>query len=155
MNLVKYTTPPNWDQIVDTFDVNPGSRVLYAYAPHIYSPSGWREIPHYLIRHEEVHIARQEAPECGGPEKWWEHYCGSMGFRVYEELLAHHAEYKAYCNDPNKNRHERRAYLHAIAQRMSSDLYGCMIKAREVRTLLPNMDDEAFVQRVMAYAAEQ
>ncbi len=136
--------PPNWKQITETFDVDPATRVLYAYFPHIYNPTGFR-VPPALVAHERVHLDRQRKDVV----QWWQSYCDNMRFRLMEELLAHRAEYVAVCNHPGTNRAQKRAYLVAISKRLGSQLYGCKIRAKTVKALLPAMDDPAVMQKVL------
>lgn len=146
--LVKNTTPPNWDTIVEAFGVTARRPVLYAYAPHVYNPSGIRVIPNPLIMHEMVHIERQGE----APDEWWQYYIDDAGFRLAEEILGHRAEYVEVCKHPNTNRHQRRAYLDSIAKRLASPLYGNLVKAKTIKSLLPAMDDPAVLMKVLQNA---
>jgi hypothetical protein len=90
--------PPNFEQIQAAFPkaVNPG--VMFAYDGNIYNPSGI-VIPPALIAHENVHLERQAKL---GANAWWELYLTESGFRYFEELLAHAAEFKVQrCSDRN------------------------------------------------------
>jgi hypothetical protein len=146
---IKEELPPNWEQIHKTFAVSKASRVLYAYFPNIYNPTAM-VVPPPLITHECVHLDRQRE----NVEQWWESYCDNMRFRLMEELLAHRAEYIAVCNHPNTNRAQKRAYLVAISKRLASPLYGCQVRAKTIKSLLPAMDDPAVMKKVLDMEAQ-
>lgn len=140
MNIIK-AYPPNIDQI----DAHFGSRTLrqnemYAYGQAIFNPHGV-DIPPWLVAHEAVHAWRQLHPVFINPEdpeakmllamsvhdkveRWWNSYCKNPEFCFAEELVAHAAEYRYYCQVKTHTRIERRLYLTAIAERLVGPLYG-------------------------------
>ncbi len=122
--------PPNFEDIVKVFPMADNYGVVFAFNGAIYSPSG-NEIPYSLIKHEEVHCARQGGTEAGSIE-WWEKYLKNMEFRYSEELLAHQAEYRA-CIENALNRNMKRRALKQIAKRLASPLYGKMVTKKQAQ----------------------
>ena len=145
---IRYTVPPNFEQLKEAFFVKESDRILYAYHPYIYNPSGIEDISKPLLHHEGVHMDRQHGGL--GPLAWWKHYCENMQFRLMEELLAHRAEYVEVCKHPHTNRAQKRAYLVAISKRLASPLYGLKIRAKTVKALLPAMDDLRVMAKVLS-----
>lgn len=140
--LIKHEYPPIIDDIDEVFHVKATDGIFYSWGDVIYNPSGVTIDP-WLIAHEAVHGWRQitgaylEAPESRAMipsmtkeeliTTWWSMYLVNAPFRYKEELVAHAAEYRYYC-DPKfgHDRTKRRAYLTAIAKRLCSDMYGRM-----------------------------
>lgn len=120
--------PPNFEDIQRVFPMADNYGVIFAFNSAIYSPSGV-EIPYPLIKHEEVHLARQGATEADAI-KWWDKYLKSMDFRYAEELVAHRAEYLA-CIETAKNRNMKRKALKFVAKRLASPLYGNMVTKKQ------------------------
>lgn len=120
--------PPNFEDIVKVFPMADNYGVIFAFNGAIYSPSGG-EIPYSLIKHEEVHCARQGGTEACAIE-WWEKYLKNMEFRYSEELLAHKAEYQA-CIENALNRNMKRRALKQVAKRLASPLYGRMVSRKQ------------------------
>ncbi len=114
-----YEYPPIMGQILATFPQAGEKGVIFSWGEFIYNPSGGT-IPDPLIAHEAVHGERQVAL---GVDKWWEMYLRDALFRFDEELPAHQAEYKRYC-EIVKDREKRARYLHNIACRLAGNLYG-------------------------------
>jgi hypothetical protein len=118
--------PPNYAEIQAAFPGIRGRKPFFAWGDIIYNPHRV-VIPPELVAHEAVHAQRQGV----SPGLWWQRYIADPRFRLMEELLAHVAEYRAYVDNPNCNRHGRRAALKAIAGRLASPLYGGLISARD------------------------
>lgn len=121
--------PPNFDEINAVFNVA-GKPVLYAYGDTVFNPKGVI-VDAPLRAHEEVHGCRQGSD----PDVWWRRYLSDKAFRLDEELAAHIVEYRVVCEYKPK-RNSRRVALHAIAARLSSDLYGRLIRYDEARKLI-------------------
>lgn len=117
--------PPNFAAIAQVFPdaFKPG--VIFAYGGKIYAP-GRKALTPALQAHEQVHIARQGE----NTDAWWDRYLADPAFRLEEELIAHRAEYQAYCRrhtEPGK----RHAALKRMAERLASPLYGGLITPEE------------------------
>jgi hypothetical protein len=115
--------PPNIKQIRKVFPLT--GNEIFAWDGIIYHPM-LTPLPQWLIEHEECHFAQQD----GDPEGWWEHYLANPQFRYEQELEAHQVEYACYCRH-NKDRNQRLRYLQLIARRLSSPMYGSVVKFRE------------------------
>jgi hypothetical protein len=107
--------------------------ILYSFGDAIYNPDGV-SIPVPLMIHEQVHGFRQR--KAGDVEQWWTQYCRDRRFRLDEEIPAHQAEYKAFCEAPGLTRTDRRTGLKLIALRLSSAIYGNMISYERARELI-------------------
>ena len=127
--------PPNIAAIHAAFPMTVGRKgLLFAYGDAIYAPDG-EPIAPQLVVHEATHMRQQAA--CGGPEKWWEIYLADPKFRLVMELEAGVAELEAYAeNAPRPNRKMRAHYLDALAERLSSGVYGYMIRKPAARAAL-------------------
>lgn len=119
--------PPNFEAIVAVFPGAAQPGVIFAYGDKIYAPGGRRPTP-ALQAHEIVHCERQG----GRPEHWWELYLTNPVFRLDEELLAHRAEYRAYCAR-HGNRAKQEAALAGIAAKLAAPLYGNLITPDDAR----------------------
>lgn len=119
--------PPLFDQIDARFGVA-GKPVVFAWGDRIYNPMGV-SIPAELLAHEAVHGAQQG----DDIEGWWRRYCNDDAFRLDQEIPAHQAEYRAFCERPGRDRRARRLFLRAIAKRLSSPLYGRLISFEKAR----------------------
>src|SRR6267378_274894 len=117
--------PPNFADIVAVFpDANkPG--VIFAYDGRVYAP-GFARIRTELQFHEQIHVERQQKDS----KTWWDRYLIDPTFRLEEELLAHRAEYRAYCQR-HSNPMKKRLALINIAAKLSSPLYGSMITVED------------------------
>jgi hypothetical protein len=127
--------PPNIAAIRAKFPFVAGRRgLLFTYGLSIHNPDGV-EIENHLIRHEIVHVLQQR--EVGGPEKWWELYLSDQDFRLRQEMTAHVAEYQSFCaGPPPRNRRARYAHLDTIAERLSSGIYGYMIRRQAAKAAI-------------------
>lgn len=122
--------PPNFQEILQHFPEASRKGVIFTYGPAIYAPRGVR-VSDALIAHEAVHSRRQA--EVGGPEKWWRQYIDDVQFRFDEELMAHRAEYRWFVrNQPQACRQ----MLHEIAMRLSSKLYGKLVRFEEAKRMV-------------------
>lgn len=119
--------PPNYEAIVAVFPGAADPGVIFAYGGQIYAPGGRRPSP-ALQAHESVHCERQGTR----PEHWWELYLTDPVFRLEEELLAHRAEYRAYCAR-HANRAKQAQALEGIARKLAAPLYGGLISPEDAR----------------------
>lgn len=121
--------PPNIADIVERFPAIKGrTDIAFAYAPHIYLPSG--RMPHPALEaHEKVHIKRQGVD----PRGWWRCYMDVREFRFDEEAYAHAAEYLALID--GKPRFERRLILRETARKMLEPIYERMTQIGEAAAL--------------------
>jgi hypothetical protein len=128
--------PPNIADIEKVFGKacrEPG--VFFCYGDTIFNPTG-EEIPEQLVRHEEVHSRRQG----NFPEIWWAQYLTDTAFRYQEELVAHQAEYQDIKTRTTKG--ERKRYLNAIAERLSSALYGHVVTFAEAKRAIKREEED-------------
>jgi hypothetical protein len=119
--------PPNYEAIVALFPGAAHPGVLFAYGNRIYTPGGRRPTP-ALQAHERVHCERQG----DRPDPWWDRYLVDPGFRLEEELLAHRAEYRAYCAR-HANRVKQARMLDWIAEKLAAPLYGGLISREDAK----------------------
>lgn len=127
--LNKY--PPNYKQIVRTFDLS-GKKVVFTYGDTIYNP-GKHHIPPDLMIHEEVH-AKQQGDE---PGKWWERYLIDPVFRVLQETEAYHAQYKFVDSMPVPKRVVKN-FLTQLAMDLSGPMYGNLMSCAEAEIKIKN-----------------
>lgn len=123
--------PPAYEAIAATFDLR-GIKPIFAWGDKIFNPHGITIGPE-LLAHERVHGERQKL-DPAGPSGWWQRYLQDAEFRFDEELLAHRAEYRAYCARVTRN--QRHVALRHIAQRLSSRLYGSMIALHDAKVAI-------------------
>lgn len=113
----KHEHPPNIEAVAEKFPLK--GREIFAFDGVIYNPSGCK-LPPELIEHEKIHFRQQG----GNPEVWWLRYLGDDDqWRYEQELEAHIVEYKVFCQH-NRDRNKQVKYLHLIARRLSSPMYG-------------------------------
>lgn len=120
--------PPNISDIADVFPLRGGE--VFAYGDAIYNPGG-APLPPWIVAHEQVHFVQQH--DAGGAVAWWGRYLTDPKFRYEQELEAHRVEYKEFCSTTRATRNERRAYLKALARRLSSPMYGSVVTYAEAR----------------------
>lgn len=125
--------PPGYEAIAATFDLR-GIKPIFAWGDKIFNPHGIAIGPE-LLAHERVHGDRQKL-NAAGAAGWWQRYLADPKFRLEEELLAHRAEYRAYCANGNFTRNQRRIVLRHIAQRLASRLYGSMIALHDAKVAI-------------------
>ena len=134
MKIIK-EKPPIWDAVVEAFpSVLRSPSVVFCYGDSIYAPGledPSQGLPEAIITHEKVHSLRQG----DNPDKWWKEYIINKEFRFYEELLAHVAEYEFLAKRTN-NRNQRRLYLSHIADKLSSPIYGSMVKRDKAKLFI-------------------
>lgn len=125
LNVVK-GLPPNFADIVAVFPAAAGIDTIFTYGQTVYVPSG-NTLTRALEIHEGVHMAQQS-----DPESWWKRYLVDPEFRLDQELPAHRAEYRAFKIMYN-DRNEQNRYLHAVASRLASPLYGGLLTVSKAR----------------------
>ena len=114
--------PPNYPKILAAFPQAAKTHgVIFAYGSTIFNRDGVT-IPKPIAAHELCHLDQQKV--AGGAEAWWDRYMVDVEWRYGEELQAHQVEYFYATLDASRLR--RRAYLSAIAKRLSGPLYGHM-----------------------------
>ena len=131
--FVKVARPPLFAEIAAAFNLAGRRGIIYAWGDCIYAPDGG-PFSAELRAHEAVHGQRQGTDV----EGWWRRYIADPTFRRDEEIPAHIAEYQEFCRN-NRNgpvRNSRRLYLHHVASRLASPLYGRLIKYDDARKLL-------------------
>lgn len=121
---ILHTLPPNFAAINRAFNVR-GKPVIYCYGGTIHNPSRIDVTPE-LIAHEAVHSEYQG----NDPKGWWEVYIDDPRFRLAQEIPAHAAEYRAFCD------RGRTDMLDKIAERLASPMYGSIIALDEARRIL-------------------
>ena len=125
---IAFERPPNYEAIISVFPSLANRKgVLYCHGSVIYNPDRVVIKPQ-LIKHEEAHSERQGTD----PEAWWNKYLTDPSFRYHEELIAHKAEWLAYCKR-HYGASERNKYLSMIADRLASPMYGEIVSPAAAR----------------------
>lgn len=119
--------PPMIDEIDREFDVR-GKPVIFCWGGIIYNPMGVVVTPE-LEAHEGVHSLRQ-GRKPGDIEAWWKEYIANPTFRLEEELPAHKAEYKKFCQS-HQDRNARSRFLMTVASKLAAPLYGNLLSTRD------------------------
>jgi hypothetical protein len=124
--------PPNFVELKRNFPC--GVETIFAFGDRIYRPNGRMIFPYVLV-HEQLHCARQLAM---GVEAWWRKYIDESAFRFEEELVAHRAEYRHYCEHaiPLPSQASKSRMLDAIARRLSGPLYGGLISLQRAKDMI-------------------
>lgn len=123
--------PPNFQLIVERFGLHAVKSAFFCYGNTIYNPTRAKLTP-ALLAHEGVHSERQGSD----PAKWWVDYLIDDDFRYFEELLAHRVEYVAATEGVGRDM--RRRYLAAIAERLSSPMYGRVTSKAKAKLAIMN-----------------
>lgn len=121
---VLHTLPPNYAAINRAFNVR-GKPVIFCFGDVIHNPLRIDVTPE-LIEHESVH-SREQGRD---PKGWWQEYIADMKFRLDQEIMAHRAEYRAFCERGRPDMIDR------VAGRLASPLYGGLITADDARRIL-------------------
>jgi hypothetical protein len=132
--IVRCERPPLFEEIDAAFHIK-GRPIIFAWGTTIFNPLGGRITPE-LMAHESVHGFRQGTDI----EGWWRRYIADETFRLEEEIPAHVAEYQEFCkrNVNGRARNNRRLYLHHVASRLASPLYGKMVSYDDARRIIKN-----------------
>lgn len=118
--------PPNIEAIRAVLPVS--EQNIFAYRNTIYNPGDGYLGPE-LIAHEEVHFRQHELY---GLEAWWDKFLEDPKFRLDQEIPAHRAEYRKFC-ELNKDRNLRSRFLTILSKRLAAPMYGGIITASEAR----------------------
>lgn len=125
--------PPNYEDIFRVFPSAAGPNVIFAYGDVVYVPNGI-PLPQEIYDHERVHGQRQ-TDNAGGVKQWWRRYLEDPVFRQAEELMAHIAEYRSFC-ERNADRNARNGYLTQMATRFAGPLYGLGCTVKEAKRMI-------------------
>ena len=125
---IKQAFPPNISEIAKKFDIS-DLPVVFTYGNILYNPTG-EPISDDLMAHEEVHERQQTIY---GVEKWWRDYLDDEQFRLSQEVEAYKAQYDSI---NTWSRDLRRKFLRAIANNLSSRLYGKIITSDKAKQLI-------------------
>jgi hypothetical protein len=131
--VVQVAYPPIIDELEKVFGPLKGRGILYAWGSIIFNPMGVPVHGQFIV-HEGTHGARQLYPGMT-IEKWWELYMQEQDFRMKEEMLAHIAEYQAYCI-LHKDRNLRAIYLDKVARKFVSPLYKFEVTYKDAKEFI-------------------
>jgi hypothetical protein len=122
--------PPMFEEIAAVFPNARKPGVIFTWGSTLYNPSGITVSPE-LRAHEGVHYTRQGADV----EGWWRRYLTDAEFRLAEEIPAHRAEARQFkARHADRNAYYR--YVHHVAERLASPLYGSLLTPAKARTLI-------------------
>lgn len=133
------TWPPNIEKIRSVFGDVP-KNTIFTFGTKIYNP-GKGQISEPLRIHELTHVAQQK-----DPYEWWNKYFTDVEFRLDQEIEAYSNEFNCY-RSIMKDRNKRNTYLHGIARKLSSDLYGNTISFSEALTKIKEHADRGYSER--------
>lgn len=122
--------PPNYERIIEYFDVAGIPTVIFAYGDTIYSPLE-QNLPDHILIHEETH-ERQQAEI--GPEAWWDRYLTDARFRLEQELEAYRTQYNFVRE--RYNRAFSRRVLKQIIKDLSGRMYGYLVTEEHAKELI-------------------
>jgi hypothetical protein len=122
--------PPNYNQLKVVFPIV-GQPIIFSWGDRIYNPNKVF-IPAELIAHEGVHGDRQGVDEAC-IQAWWDKYIEDTKFRLYEEILAHKAEFEALTR---RHSNKRAANLLKIATKLAAPLYESLVSIEEAKQVL-------------------
>jgi hypothetical protein len=132
--------PPNIKQIEQVFG-KLSDNTVFTYGDTIYNP-GDGVISEPLRIHELTHVA-QQGPD---PKGWWAKYLNSPKFRLDEEVEAYSNEFNCY-RTFMKDRNKQAVFLHGIAKKLSSPLYGSLVTHSEALNLIKDHADRGYSKR--------
>lgn len=128
---ILHAHPPNIDAIAARFgDAARGGTVVFAYAPHVYVPSG-RPLAAPLEAHERLHLEQQGDDPAG----WWDRYLSDDDFRLSQELAAFRLEWKV-ARKLYRDRERAQQIRRGLARRLSSPLYGRLVTYQKALRLI-------------------
>lgn len=125
--------PPNLDQIHAAGLFPDLSKTIFTYGDAIYNPAG-KEVPKYLVAHEETH-AEQQARMPGGPEAWWRKYLSDPAFRISQEAEAYATQLR-YMARSKKNLGARMRILLELGHVLAGSTYGKVIAVEDAIKLI-------------------
>lgn len=124
--------PPNIEEIRKVFKLPKG--VIFTYGNTIYNPHSIR-LTKPLLAHEEIHSIQQREY---GIVTWWDRYLIDPEWRLGQELEAHRAEYRKFC-ELSFSREKRNKFLFEIASRLASPLYGKLVTIRNAMAAIKSL----------------
>lgn len=110
-----------------------GKPVLFCWGDTVYNPEN-AAMSYELGAHEAVHSERQGDTD-ETIRAWWRNYIDDPKFRFDEELPAHRAEWRAFC-ERHRGVEARRRFLLAISLRLAGPLYGKLVSRVEAKRLI-------------------
>ena len=129
---IQQALPPNYNRILNSGMRPDPQNTIFTYGDTIYNPSG-REIPDYLIKHEETHFLQQGS----NPNAWWNRYITDPYFRIEQETEAYAKQYDFMCQIV-KDRNARYKILYQLALSLSGIRYGAVITQMSALKLIKN-----------------
>lgn len=134
MTIMKHSKekPPNWDKLKEVFKYAKWEEgIIVTYGDTCYCKY---DIAPDLDAHEATHMRQQEKM---GVEAWWDKYYNDPLFRLGEEIEAYKNQANYLKNNPNNmNREQRRERICAMAEALSSPIYGKIIKYKQALELI-------------------
>jgi len=131
---MKHAPPPGFEEMLRVFPFANRAGVMFCFGDTIYNPSKVR-VPQWIVEHEAIHMKQQLNM---GVEAWWKRYLIDVNFRLDQEVPAHQAEYRCFCEMNPRDRNARRRALRDMAARLSGVLYGRMIRFEDAQRLIKN-----------------
>lgn len=122
--------PPNFKEIDAVFHIADRPGTIFTYGPNVYVPSRIPLTPE-LYAHEAVHVRQQTDPVA-----WWERYYVDPAFRLEQELEAHIAEFRKFCERHAGDRNSINRFVVAIAGRLCGPMYGNLLGPGKARSLI-------------------
>lgn len=122
---------PNLQLLKEKFGANEKYSII-AYGDKIYCPA--EGMSQDLLVHEMTHCERQGMRE-DSAERWWKMYIRDENFRLKEEVIAYQAQFN-FCKKVYKDRNRLDKIRRALAQELSSELYGNIISNSEAMELI-------------------
>lgn len=121
--------PPIFPKIQEVFPYADWEEVIIAYGDTIYS-----KYPISLLKmeHELTHVRQQTDMD---KDLWWDQYLQNPSFRLEQEIEAYRAETKLACK-VIKDKNQRFNYINALAEDLSSPLYGNVCTFSQALSLL-------------------
>lgn len=128
---IVYGFPPNYDQIVRTFNIKDHENVIFTYGDELFVPAGNRiQIDKPLMRHEQTHARQQRAM---GIEEWWSQFLIDPQFRLSQELEAYREQYRAMSGLTPQ---QREGYLTHISNDLGGEIYGNIMTPEQARAVI-------------------
>ena len=124
--------PPNYREIVDTFDGVEKGEPIFCYGDTIYNPHK-KNITKDLEVHEAVHMKQQG----DAPELWWYNYLRDPEFRLSQEIEAYGEQYK-FIKEAGMKGSLLRWALDNMATALSGNIYGNLLSRGEANSKIRN-----------------
>lgn len=127
--------PPNYEQILEVFDVK-DKPVVFTYGNVLYNvPEGYK-VPEHLFMHEKIHSKQQG----DNPVDWWDKYMKDLDFRLEQEIEAYAVQYK-FVKDTER-RKTSDWFLDRIAHDLASEVYGSIIPFEQAKIKIKRLANE-------------